>query len=112
MNRLCLVSLLGAVALSACMGPPPSGQAQADAQTRAACQHRAEEAYEQQNRAEIYSPAAPVNSPYSANYLPDSTDRGLSDLFAHERLVNDCVRNTGTGTDRTVPDSPVPPPGH
>ena len=112
MNRLCLVSLLGAVALSACMGPPQSGQAQADAQTRGACQQRAEEAYEQQNRAEIYAPAVPVNTPYSANYVPDMSDRGLSDLFAHERMVNDCVRNTGTETDRTAPDSPAPPPSH
>jgi hypothetical protein len=119
MNRLCLglVSLLGAVALSGCEAPPTGGQAQADAQTRAACRLRAEQAYDQQNRAEIYSPPSPVNTPYSANYVPDSSDRGLSDLFAHDRMINDCIRNTGTGTDRSFPDSapaklpPGPPPG-
>jgi hypothetical protein len=118
MNRLCLglVSLLGAVALSGCKGPPTGGQAQADAQTRAACRQRAEQAYDQQNRAEIYSPLSPVNTPYSANYVPDSSDRGLSDLFAHDRMINDCIRNTGTGTDRSFPGSapaklpPGPPP--
>jgi hypothetical protein len=114
MNRLCLgfVSLMGAVALSACQGPPTSGQARADAQTRAACRQRADQAYEQTNRGDIYSPPSPVNTPYSANYVPDSNERGLSDLFAHDQMINDCVRNTGTGTERTVPDSPSPPPAH
>jgi hypothetical protein len=100
-------ALLATVALSACNAPPPGGQAQADAQTRAACQQRAEQAYEQQNRAAIYSPPPTVNTPYSANYVPDVSDRGLSDLFAHDRMVSDCVRNTGTESDRTVP---APPP--
>jgi hypothetical protein len=33
---------------------------------------------------------------------------GLSQLFAHERLVSDCVRNTGTGAERneTTQDKP------
>jgi hypothetical protein len=114
MNRLCLgfVSLIGAAALSACdAGPPATGQAQADAQTRAACQQRAEQAYDQQNRATIYSPPSPVNTPYSANYVPDSSDRGLSDLFAHDRMISDCIRNTGTGTERSQPQSAPQPPG-
>lgn len=94
-----------AVALSAC-GAPQGGQAQADAATRAACQQRANQAYDQQNRGEIYSPTANVNTPFSANYLPGQADRGLSDLFAHDRMINDCIRNTGTGTER----SPLSPP--
>jgi hypothetical protein len=113
------VGLMGAAALSACAGPPLSGQAEADAQTRAACQQRAEQAYNQQNRGAIFSPPSTVNTPYSSNYVPaSSSERGLSDLFAHDRLVNDCVRNTGTGTDRAVPASPEtpgaapPPPAH
>jgi hypothetical protein len=109
MSRLRLVPstaiLLSAIALSACDAPPQSGQSQADAATRKACQQRAEQAYEQQNRAEIYSPPATVNTPYSANYTPSQTDRGLSDLFAHDRMVSDCVRNTGTGAERTPPPS-------
>jgi hypothetical protein len=107
MSRLRLVPpmavLLGTLALSACDSAPQSPQAQADAATRNACSQRAEQAYEQQNRATIYSPPATVNTPYSANYLPNQTDRGLSDLFAHDRMVSDCVRNTGTGSDRTPP---------
>lgn len=100
--------LLGTIVLSACQAPPSGGQARADAQTRAACEQRAEQVYEQQNRAEIYSPPSPVNTPYSANYLPDSSTRGLSDLFAHDRMISDCVRNTGTGAERDEPDVPRP----
>jgi hypothetical protein len=104
------VCLMGATALSACDQPPLTGQAEADAQTRAACQQRAEQAYTQQNRGAIFSPQSSINSPYSSNYVPASSDdRGLSELFAHDRLVSDCVRNTGTGTDRTVPVSPGTP---
>jgi hypothetical protein len=94
------------IALSGC-GAPQGGQAQADAATRAACQQRANQAYDQQNRGEIYSPPVNVNTPYSAGYSPGQPDRGLSDLFAHDRMVNDCIRNTGTGTERS-PTSPPP----
>lgn len=98
------------LAVAGCEGPPQSGQAQADAETRAACQARASEAYNQTNRAEIYSPPPTVNTPYSANYVPAMSDRGLSDLFVHDRMVNDCVRNTGTGEERAAAPSPAPLP--
>jgi hypothetical protein len=107
MSHLCRVArlgiLLGAIALSACDAGPPTGQSRADAATQAACRQRAEQAYEQQNRGQIYSPASQVNSPYSGNYVPDVTNRGLSDVFAHDRMVSDCVRNTGTGAERAPP---------
>jgi outer membrane murein-binding lipoprotein Lpp len=105
-----LAVLLGAVALSGCDRPAPTGQARADAETRAACENRAEQAYEQQNRAEIYAPQSQVNTPYSANYLTDNTSRGLSDLFVHDRMVTNCIRNTGTGTEGSPPAPSRPPP--
>lgn len=107
MRCLRVIAVMAVTGLSACNAPPPSGQAQADAATRAACQNRAEEAYNQQNRGEIYSPQSQVNTPSSGNYVPDVTNRGLSDLFVHDRMVSDCVRNTGTGAERTVPAPPV-----
>ncbi len=115
MNRLPLalpILLMGAFVLSSCDSAPQTGQAQADAATRAACQARANKAYDQQNRAEIYSPPPTVNTPYSANYVPRLSDRGLSDLFVHDRMIADCVRNTGTESDRTPPGTlPGIPPG-
>lgn len=100
--------LLGAAALLGCDRPAPTGQARADAETRAACETRAEQAYEQQNRAEIFAPQSQVNSPYSANYVSGDSSRGLSDLFVHDRMVSNCIRNTGTGTgtERTSPPQP------
>ena len=97
------------IALSGCQGSPSGGQGNADAATRAACQQRANQAYDQQNRAEIYSPPPTVNTPYTANYLPATSDRGLSDLFAHDRMINDCIRNTGTGTERSPASPPAGP---
>jgi hypothetical protein len=109
MTRLRLAAriafLSGALVLPGCDRPPPTGQAQADAATRAACQERAEQADRQQNRAEIYSPPPTVNTPFSSNFTP-VTDRGLSDLFVHDRMISDCIRNTGTGAERTPPSLP------
>lgn len=114
MGRVVLGALaISAGQLSACQGPPQTGQAQADAETRAACQKRAEDTYNQQNRGEIYAPQSQVNTPFSANYVPSMSDRGLSDLFVHDRMISDCIRNTGTGTDRNQPlahTPPAPPP--
>ncbi len=109
MNRLCRTLLLGTVVLAGCADRAPlSGQAQADAETRAACRQRAEAVYDQQNRGAIYSPSSQVNTPYSANYLPDQTDSGLSQIFIHDQIVSDCIRNTGTGAERSAPQSGQP----
>ena len=114
MTRLRIVAslgaLLGTIALSACGDTlPRSGQARADAETTAACRHRADEIYDRQNRAEIYSPQSSVNTPFSGNYNPGLPDRNLSQLFAHDKLISDCVRNTGTGSERTQPPAGQPP---
>ena len=104
MSRLAWLAMLSMLALSACgEGKPQTGQAQADASTRAACRQRAEEVYSQQNRGDIYSPASQVNSPFSGNYLSGISDRGLSQLFVQDKMISDCVRNTGTGAERSRP---------
>jgi hypothetical protein len=98
MRRVVLIPVLLPLALAACAGG--GSQPSANAQAEAACRQRADAVYNQQNRAAIYSPQSQVNTPYSGNYTPDVTTRGLSDLFVHETMVRDCVRNTGTETDR------------
>ena len=104
MTRLAQLGMLGMLALSACGdGAPQSGQAQADASTRAACRQRANEVYNQQNRGDIYAPASQVNTPFSGNYVPGISDRGLSQLFVQDKMISDCVRNTGTGAERSQP---------
>jgi hypothetical protein len=110
MSRALLCAVAAVLALSGCESGPAT-ETQADAATMAACRHRADEIYDQQNRADIYRPPDQVNSPFSANYTPDVSDRGLSALYAHEKMVSDCVRNTGTGADRSDFNAagPTPP---
>jgi len=100
----------GALVLSACClglaacsfgGPPPgSATSRANAEALAACRDRAEQVYVQQNRPAIYSPQIAVNTPSSGAYAPGVTNRGLADLYARDTMIRDCMRNTGTETDR------------
>lgn len=102
MIRLLATLALTGMMLSACDIPAPlRSQEQADAQTVAACRTRANEVFDQQNRGTIFSQQSQVNMPYSANWTPDVPNRGLSQVFGFDRMVNDCVRNTGTSTSRT-----------
>ncbi len=85
--------------------PPPSPQARADAATLSACREHSDAVYDRTHRDSIYA-IDNRNTPYSANYTPDVSNRGLSDLFVHDRMVSDCVRNTGTGAERSQPPPP------
>ena len=62
------------------------------------------------HRDTIYSISS-RDSPYSANYTPGVVDRGLPQRYGYESMVRDCVRNTGTETDRsdTAPPEPTKP---
>ncbi len=107
-SRVLPLMILPLLALSQCAPPPPPvGQARADAETLAACRQHADDVYNRQNRNQIYTITNP-NVPYSTSYAPGVTDRGLADRYAHENMVNDCVRNTGTETDRAATYQPEP----
>lgn len=112
-----LGALVALLALAACDNPGSplnasgigGGIGHADPALVTACTQHADQVYNQRNRAEIYTPQSSVNSPFSANYIPGMTDRGLSTQYAHESMIRDCVRNTGTETSRTVPPSDSTP---
>jgi len=109
MSRLAAL-LLPALALSHCAPPPPpTGQARADAATLAACREHADEVYNRTRRDAIYIISS-RDSPYSANYTPGVVDRGLSQRFGRDSMIRDCVRNTGTETDRSAATAPQPTP--
>jgi hypothetical protein len=112
MNRTVFCCLGIAVALAGCAGSAPGGggNIHGDAALEAACRQRADEIYDRQNRPAIYSPAPGVNSPFSGSYSPAVSDRGLSDLYARDTAIRDCVRNTGTGTDRVAQTPASAPP--
>ena len=96
------------LALAQCAPPPPPvGQTRADAATLAACREHADAVYDRNHRDTIYTISS-RDTPYSANYTPGVMDRGLPQRFGHENMVRDCVRNTGTETDRTAPRDSAP----
>lgn len=88
--------------------PAPTGQARADAETLAACREHADAVYDRNHRDAIYTISS-RDSPYSANYTPGVMDRGLPQLYGRDSMVRDCVRNTGTETNRTPTQAPPPP---
>ena len=48
------------------------------------------------------------NTPYSANDAYSVVDHGLPQRYGYENMTRDCVRNTGSATDR--PDTAAPEP--
>ncbi len=86
--------LLTCLALAGC-ARPGGRDARADAATQAACRQEADRVYDAQNRGDIYSPQAAVNTPSSASYAPGADSRGLSQLFVHDKMIDDCVRRGG-----------------
>ena len=96
-----------------CSPSPQTAQQRADQEVIAACRQRADEVYARQNRGALYQSSNSV-TPYSAGPTTGLPTQGLSGLYAHDQMVNDCVRNTGTQTQRTVPpaaESAQPPAG-
>ena len=79
-----------------------------DQATQLACRTRANEMYDRRNRAEIYSANSTINSPFSANYQPGTTNQGLAERFSFEQMVSECIRNAGTGAERPVAPAPQP----
>ena len=106
---LLLPVLTSTLALAQCTAPPApvSSQAKADAATLAACREHADAVYDRTHRDTIYS-ISNRDSPFSANYTPGLVDRGLPQRYGRDNMVRDCVRNTGTETDRTPTEAPPP----
>ena len=95
------LALAGCAPGAAGSGSGPA-DSRADAATQAACRQRADEIYDRQNRGEIYSPLAGINTPASGSYVPGDDSRGLGQIFARDRTIRDCVRTNGLAIDRDV----------
>lgn len=104
----CSAGLMGSGGGARALGPSgASANLRADQATQLACRGRANQVYDRRNRAEIYSRQSTVNTPFSADYESDSAGRALGDRFAFDRMVDECVRNSGTGE---VPITPTATP--
>ena len=102
--------------LAACETPAPApirpGPGGADAAILDACRQRANEIFDRQNRAEIFSTQQGTNIPLSGAYVGSSLTRGLSAQCGHDQLVRECVRTaniTSGSTEVPVQDTPPPP---
>jgi hypothetical protein len=104
-----LVTLLPVLlTVAACEAPPPpTPQARADAATLAACREHADAVYDRTHRDAIYA-INNRNTPYSANDAYSVVDHGLPQRYGYENMTRDCVRNTGSATDRSDTAAPEP----
>ncbi len=94
--------LAGLLVLTACSaGGASQPLSVTDRDTATACRQQANNTYAVQNRDQIYRIQTPF-TPQSSTGLTDLPTRGLSDQFAQERMIQDCIRNTGTETSRTL----------
>ncbi len=78
---------------------PSSPQSHTDRASLAACRDYASQVYDQNNRGAIYS-INQVGLPYSDSYLAGNQTNVLAEKYRNEQIVDDCVRNTGTETNR------------
>ena len=85
---------------------PTSPQSHTDRATLAACRDYASQLYDRRNRGEIYS-INQVGVPYSGSYLPGYQTVQLAEKYDNSQVVDDCIRNTGTGISRE--DAAAPP---
>ena len=104
-----IILLLPMLVLAQCSPPPPpAGQARADAATLTACREHADAVYDRTHRDTIYT-ISNRDAPFSGSYAPRTVDAGLSQRYGRENMVRDCVRNTGTETDRSGTTAPATP---
>ncbi len=95
-----LALLLTAPALSGCgMYTRPTSE---DREARQDCNAEADRVYAARNRYQL-SERNSADSPYAGNTLPSNPTAGLSDQYAQDRLVDNCLARGGV-------DSPGPAP--
>ena len=110
---------LAPLALVACTSAPPTPESLTARDTLAACRQQANTTFAIQNRGQIYG-LNDLSAPQSSIGLTQDPNQGLANRYEQERMVEDCVRNTGTQTNRAglsppgatgAPAAPVAPGG-
>ena len=105
---------LAPLALVACTSAPPTPESVTARATLAACRQQANTTFVMQNRGQIYS-MSDESAPQSSIGLSQDPMQGLANQYTQERMVQDCVRNTGTQTNRAglspqgASGAPAPP---
>ena len=76
------------------------------------CRSDAERVFNTQHREQL-SERDSTDSPFSGNTLPSDPNRGLSDQYEHEQMVDNCMRGNSGPSGRATPtmtDEPPSPP--
>jgi len=76
-----------------------------DQATIAACRSHASQVYDRNNRGTIYS-IDQTGTPYSGSYLAGNQTNTLAEQYTNQRLVDDCIRNSGPSP---LPDDTATP---
>jgi hypothetical protein len=94
-----LTCMIVALAASACALGPPGAAPETSA--RSACQQRADEVFQRQNRAEVYNVDTyrtdTRDAPFATSGVKGVTSAGLSQQFSHDTMVDDCLRGSAPG---------------
>jgi hypothetical protein len=95
---------LGVLALAPALGgcglyTRPTAEEQ---DTRSDCNAEADRIFAAQNRYQL-SERNSTDTPYAGNTLPSNPTAGLSDQYAQDKLVDNCLRRGGAGTPQTAP---------
>jgi len=112
--KISLAWLAPLALVAACTSPPPTPESLTARDTLAACRQQANTTFAMQNRGQIYS-MSDESAPQSSIGLTQDPTQGLANRFEQERMVQDCVRNTGTQTNRAglnpqgASGAPAPP---
>lgn len=87
------VALVLAVPI-AVVGCQTARQTPAEEAAAKACRARIDQITRIRDRSELYK-ADQRDTPFSSNYAPGITTRGLGTLFGRDRMKSDCLRGTG-----------------
>lgn len=93
MRSFPLAAVLLAVGLAAA-GCQSQRQSPAEAAKVVSCRAQTDRAYRVRDRASLYRPEQ-RDSPFSGNYSPGNTARGLGELFGRDQAEAECLRDTG-----------------
>ena len=104
MTRLPMAISLTLLALGGCAGGGGHSMSHTDQATAAACRSHASQVYDRNNRGSIYS-VDQTGTPYSGSYLAGNQTNTLAEQYANQRMIDDCIRNTGPSDNTVAPDA-------
>jgi hypothetical protein len=111
MRRGLLALAVGLATIAGCTPPPPpTADQRTQRATAEACRRRADEIYSRQNRGAIYIEPDQRSSPFSGDYVSGVTSRGLPARYGYDRMITDCVRESGQTLDRGAGPAMEPTP--